>query len=121
MGKALPAKYNRIVEVAEQETVELVSDKGGVENMSGGEKLMLANWKAARQAEMLIWYEMLQRGAVVERDGVWDLQPGMAKLGTFLTAQRQALQALGLERRQMPVQTVQDYLRQKAEEKENES
>ena len=33
--------------------------------MSGGEQLMVANWKSARQAELLIWQEVIEKGAVL--------------------------------------------------------
>ncbi len=75
--------------------------KGGWDNMSGAERLMLSNWKSARKAELLIWSELLERGPVqVKQDGSWDLQPGAQRLAPFLSAQRAALLALGLERRE---------------------
>ncbi len=90
--------------MANQEANELISDKGGWENMGGAERLMLSNWKSARKAELLIWNELLERGAVlVKEDGSWDLQPGAQRLAPFLSAQRAALLALGLERRAKPV------------------
>ncbi len=76
-GKSLPPELNRVTVMANQEANELISDKGGWENMGGAERLMLSNWKSARKAELLIWNELLERGAVlVKEDGSWDLQPG---------------------------------------------
>ena len=103
-GKSLPPALNRITVMADQEAEELISDKGGWENMSGGERLMMANWTSARKAELLIWNELLERGAVlVGEASAWDLQPGVQRLAPFLSAQRAALLALGLERREKPV------------------
>ncbi len=100
-GKPLPPELNRVTMMANQEASELISDKGGWDNMSGAERLMLSNWKSARKAELLIWSELLERGPVqVKQDGSWDLQPGAQRLAPFLSAQRAALLALGLERRE---------------------
>ncbi len=103
-GKSLPPELNRLARMANQEAEELTSDKGGRENMSGAERLMLSNWKSARMAELLIWNEVLKKGAVlVKEDESWDLQPGAQRLAQFLSAQRGALLALGLERREKVV------------------
>ena len=103
-GKPLPEELGRVTALAEQEAEELISDKGGWQNISGAERLMLSNWKAARRAELLIWHELIERGAVMAKeDGTWDLQPGAQRLAPFLSAQRAALLALGLERKEKPV------------------
>ncbi len=110
-GKPLPPELTRIAALADREAEELISDRGGWEGMSGAEQLMVANWKAARQAELLIWQELIDKGAVhVNADGSWDLQPGAQRLASFLSAQRAALIALGLERRAKPVQDLNTYL-----------
>ena len=62
----------------------LVSDLGGWDAMSGGERLMVANWKAARQAELLIRTELIEKGAVQMKEGTRDLQPGLQRLSGFL-------------------------------------
>lgn len=103
-GKPLPANLTRITALAEQEASELVSDKGGWESMSGAEKLMTGVWKSARQGELLIWAEVIERNAIqVDESGNWDLQLGLQRLSPFLAAQHRALLALGLERRQRDV------------------
>jgi len=115
-GKSLPRELNRVAMMANQEADELISDKGGWENMSGAERLMLSNWKSARKAELLIWSELLERGAVLARDdGSWDLQPGAQRLAPFLSAQRAALVALGLKRREKPVD-LRAYLAKQTDE-----
>ena len=97
--------------LANREAEQLVTDKGSWGNMSGAERLMLSNWKSARKAELLIWHELLERGAIlVKEDGSWDLQPGAQRLAPFLSAQRAALLALGLTRRQRPVDLREYYL-----------
>ena len=113
-GKPLPPELTRIAALADREAEELVSDRGGWEGMSGAEQLMVANWKSARQAELLIWQELIKKGAVLSNpDGSWDLQPGAQRLASFLSAQRAALVALGLERRAKPVQDLGTYLAEK--------
>ena len=114
-GKSLPPEQSRMVALADQEAQELISDKGGWDSMSGAERLMLSNWKSARKAELLIWNELLQRGPVqVKEDGSWDLQSGVQRLPTFLSAQWAALSALGLERREK-VLDLKAYIAGKAE------
>ncbi len=100
-GKSLPPELGRVLALANREAEELVTDRGGWGNLTGAERLMLSNWKSARKAELLIWSELLERGPVqVKQDGSWDLQPGAQRLAPFLSAQRAALLALGLERRE---------------------
>lgn len=82
--------------------------------MSGAEQLMVANWKSARQAELLIWQEMIEKAAILcNPDGSWDLQPGAQRLASFLSAQRSALVALGIEGRAKPVQDLDSCLAEK--------
>ena len=110
-GRPLPGNLTRITALAEQEASELVSDRGGWEFMSGAEQLMIGVWKSARQSELLIWHEVIERTAIqVDEGGTWDLQPGLQRLAPFLAAQHRALVALGLERRQRPVSDLQTYL-----------
>ena len=112
-GKPLPANLTRITALAEQEASALVSDRGGWEYMSGAEQLMIGVWRSARQSELLIWHEVIERTAIqVDESGAWDLQPGLQRLAPFLAAQHRALVALGLERRQRPVSDLQTYLRE---------
>ena len=106
-----------MVALAEREAEMLISDKGGRENMSGAEQLMIGIWRSGRQCELLIWFELLERGAIqANEDGSWDLQPGAQRLSGFLGQQRAALQVLGLERRARSVQDLQAYLQQSQKE-----
>jgi len=115
-GKTLPAHLERVAALAEMEKSELVSDKGGWEMMSGAERLMVGNWASARKAELLIWNELIERGAVTEKNGTWDLQPGLQRLAGFLLSQHRALTALGLERRAKDITDLQTYLAEKEAE-----
>ena len=118
-GKPLPRDLARIVTIAEQEKQELTSDKGGWDVMGGAERLMVSVWASARKAELLIWAELIDRGAVqAKEDGTWDLQPGVQRLSPFLAAQHRALIALGLKRRENPVYTLEDYMEKKYSNKE---
>lgn len=98
-GKPLPAPLQRVAVIADREAEKIVSDKGGKGNLTGGEELMLNVWRTARQATLLILYEMAQRGVIVQRNGEWDLQPGATRLPKFLQEERMSLLALGLQRR----------------------
>ena len=93
-GKPLPPGLGRVAAIAEQEESLLLGDKGGADNMTGGERLMLNVWKTARQATLLILHELAERGAVLAKDGEWDLQPGAQRLVKFLAEERAALIAL---------------------------
>jgi hypothetical protein len=116
-GKVLPPELERICLLADFEAAELVSDRGGLDNMSGAEKLMINSWTSARRAELLIWHELLSRDAIhVNQHGGWDLAPGLTRLSGFLWSQQRALTALGLERKAKPVPNLADYLRSKGEE-----
>jgi len=66
LGQPLPDYLQRITSLADHEAGELVSDKGGVEGMTGGEKLLVANWKSARMAELLIWHFLLKTNSPVQ-------------------------------------------------------
>lgn len=98
-GKPLPPELARVAALADQEAELLIADKGGLTNMTGGERLMLNVWRSARQAVLLILNEMVSRGAVSAEDGKWDLQPGAQRLAKFLSEERASLLALGLQRR----------------------
>ncbi len=113
LGQPLPDYLQRITSLADFEAGELISDKGGVESMTGGEKLLVSNWKSARMAELLIWHYYLKTTVAVQLNkekSTWDLQPGMQRLSVFLAEQRRCVMALGLERRAKPVQDLQAYL-----------
>ena len=92
-GKPLPPKLARIAALAEIEASEYADDLGGIENLSAGEKLTIGQWKSARQAELLIWGEALEKGGIQvdQKTGAWDLQGGLQRLGVFLLAQHRAL------------------------------
>lgn len=98
-GKPLPPNLARIAAISDLEAEPLIADKGGLENMTGGEQAMLRIWKTAREITLLIFHEMIERGAIMVNDGNWDLQPGAQRLAKFLSEERAALRELGLERR----------------------
>ena len=57
--------------------------------------------QTARACSMLILAVGHEKGLIRQLSGDgWDLQPGFKELNRFLQTERQALQALGLERRQ---------------------
>lgn len=106
-GKPLPAPLQRVTAIADREAELIVSDKGGQENLTGGEQLMVNVWKTARRAVLLILYEMAQRGIITSDDGQWDLQPGAQRLVKFLAEERMALTALRFDQRR-PRDVTQD-------------
>jgi len=118
-GGTLPSKLQRVVEIAEREAGDIEADKGGVERMTAVERSLLQNWRISRSCLLLVLDELLERGAVmVKSDGSWDLQPGMQRLTGLLGEERRALLALGLDRREVPVISLQEYLRGKANREE---
>ncbi|MDA2926325.1 hypothetical protein MYX78_03665 [Acidobacteria bacterium AH-259-G07] len=114
-GLQLPARLQRIVQLADMEANDLAADKGGLKFMTAGERAMLSNWKLARQCTLIILHELVERGAIQEKDGVWDLQPGLARLGPFLGQERAALQALGLQRKERNITTLSQILSEESE------
>lgn len=109
-GKPLPPGLARVAELADWEADMLAADKGGLDAMTGGERLMLSIWRSARQASLLILNELVERGAVVAEDGKWDLQPGAQRLAKFLAEERAALLALGLHRRAKDATSLDEIL-----------
>lgn len=122
LGKPLPPELVRVAAIADQEVELLVGDKGGLDNLTGGERLMLNVWRTARQATLLILYEMAERGAIVATDGSWDLQPGAARLAKFLAEERAVLIALKFdERRSRDVTDLARAIQEAQREEDEES
>lgn len=117
-GKPLPPELARVAALADQEAELLIADKGGLSNMTGGERLMLNVWRSARQAVLLILTEMVDRGAVSAADGKWDLQPGTQRLAKFLSEERSALLALGLARKTKDAGSLEELLHDAANDTE---
>jgi len=82
---------------------------------------MLNVWRSARQAVLLILNEMVERGAVSVEDGKWDLQPGAQRLAKFLSEERAALLALGLQRRAKDAGSLEALLDDAANDPEPEA
>ena len=80
---------------------------------------MVNNWASARKAELLIWNELIEKGAIMVTENGWDLQPGVQRLASFLMSQHRALVALGLERKQKDVMDLQTYVAEKYGGKED--
>jgi hypothetical protein len=78
------------------ESYGLASDKP---DATEAEQRMAELAATARGCWMLILAEARDKGFVRETPNGWDLQPGMKELARFMTVERSALQALGLERR----------------------
>jgi hypothetical protein len=105
--RALRPADRWILPVLEGYALALSSDKPG---MTETETLMAQNAQTARGAVMLILAEAARSGFTRQVEGTWDLAPGAKELAKFLTAERGALQAIGLDRRTRPTQTLQGYL-----------
>ncbi len=114
-GKPLPPELARVIALADKEADLLISDKGGLDNMSGGEQLLVNVWRVARQCTLLILHELIERGAVtVSEDGrEWDLQPGLKTLQKFLSEQRSTLMSLGLARRAKNITDPATFLKER--------
>ncbi len=74
--------------------------------MTGNEQALLQVWKTARQTTLLFPHELIERGAVVEKNGHWDLASGVQRLAGFLGQEHAALLALGLDSRGKTSQTL---------------
>jgi hypothetical protein len=105
--RALRATDKWILPVIESYACGLASDKPG---LTEGERRVIEVAQIARGATMLILAEAARSGFVCKVDGTWDLAPGAKELGKFLSVERSALIALGLERRAKPVLSLSDYL-----------
>ncbi len=105
--RALRPADRWIIPVLEQYTSALESDKP---HMTETEKLMAQNAQTARGAVMLILAEAARSGFVRQTGGTWDLAPGAKELAKFLSAERGALTAIGLERRTRQAPSLNEYL-----------
>lgn len=111
VGKKLPGMFGRVTAIVESEAASLVSDAGGVENLSGATMLEITVWKSARSMELLGWLEALERGSVVmEQDGVLDFQPILHRIGQFLSIQNKVLMNLGLTRKPRAVEDLRTFV-----------
>jgi len=113
--RALKPEHKWIVPVLEQYGAELTSDKGGTDSITAGERRMSEIAQMARGASMLILAETSTRGFTVETDNGWDLAPGVKELAKFLSVEKGAITALGMQRRAKDV-TLEDVLNQPDEE-----
>lgn len=111
-GKPLPPELAVVEKGVEKEAQALIRDKGGESNMTAAELSLVQNWKTARVAICLILNELVQRGIVVQRKDGWDIAPALKSLGPFLAAEKNALLALGLERREKNALSLDEYIRQ---------
>jgi hypothetical protein len=98
------------VPVVEGYSDELLTDKGGREYATAAERRVIETAQTARRATMLILAEAARSGFIVRIDGTWDLAPGAKELARFLSLEVKALQAIGLEHRAKPVQSLEEYI-----------
>ena len=107
--RALKAEHKWVIPVLEAYEDELVTDKGGAESITAGERRMAEIARTARGCSMLILAEAAKRGFIRDVDGTWDLSPGAKELARFLGLERQALDSLGLGKR-TKVKTLEELL-----------
>jgi hypothetical protein len=101
--------------LADRLTVALVTDKGGPDAVTAGEAALIENATIARVCASLCLAEIGRTGAfVVGADAGRVASPALKELSRFVSAERQALQALGLERRAKRAVTLDEYLTAKA-------
>ena len=115
-GRPLPAHLNRVVQLARSEAEDLIQDKGGPDEITAAERMLVANWSTARSCELLILDELFQRGSAICEDsqsGTWDLAPAMQRLDRFLSVQCRILAALGLQRKAKGVRSLEKYMQKK--------
>jgi hypothetical protein len=110
--RALPGNRQHVAIMVTDYEAGLVTCKGGKDDTTEVEMALIRNAGLARGACLLILEEAATRGLVhLKNDLGWDLHPGLARLVQFLGAERQALVALGLERREQNVGTLDEYLK----------
>jgi hypothetical protein len=101
--------------LAEYET-SIASDKAG--DLTAGERRMVEIACVARGCSMLILAEAQKAGFIRLTGEGWDLHPGAKELPKFLSIERAAIQAIGLERRSKPALTPAEYWQQRQAQKE---
>ena len=97
--RALPLDKQHVARFVQDYRVGLLTCKGGDAEATEVEKALIENAARAFGACLLILEEAKTRGMVQQMDTTWDLSPGFARLAGFLSTERMALVALGLERR----------------------
>ena len=112
--RALGAEDRWIIPVLESYLDEIISDKGGADTITAGERRVAEIAQTARGAQMLILSEAKRQGVTCATDGTWDLAPGFKNLPRFQTIELNALRAIGLKRVTKQV-TLQDVLDNDAE------
>jgi hypothetical protein len=116
--RALKASDRWVLPVIESYGAGLVSDKP---NPTEGEVRCIEIAQIARGASMLILAECANSGFTVKEKGTWALAPGAKELSRFLAVERSCLQTLGLGRRAQPVQSLDEYVKQRYGNREPES
>jgi hypothetical protein len=110
--RALPINKQHVGKLVEDYLAQLTRCKGGPAAVTEVETGLIDNAGRAVGMCLLILEEAASRGLVREVDGgTWDLAPGLARLVGFLNAERQALLALGLDRRERELPDVFEYIR----------
>lgn len=114
--RALRQEDQWAARMAQQMADGLISDKGGPAAITAGERALVENATLARVAVLLCMSR-------IASDGAWKMgpkgetaSPGMESLVKYLSAERQSLQALGLERRARDLPRLADVLNVKATE-----
>jgi len=120
-GRALPSELKRVVLLAQGEADELIEDRGGADQVTAAERVLVGNWQSARLCELLIMDELFKRGSgIIDGEGKqWDLSLGMQRLAGFLSVQSRILKVLGISRKARPVRQLETYLEQNYGTKKN--
>ena len=109
--RALPLNRQHVGKMVGDYEESLIRCKGGSESISEVELALVRNAGLARGACLLVLEESAARGLTRQTEGgSWDLSPGFGRLLGFLGAERQALVALGMERRARDVESLADIL-----------
>ena len=116
--RALGAEDRWIIPVLESYLNEIISDKGGADSITAGERRVAEIAQTARGAQMLILSEAKRQGVTCATGNTWDLAPGFKDLPRFQTIELNALKTLGLGRRQKRIGLTE--LLQQGEEEEQE-
>jgi len=120
--RALRPEDRFVLSVVDRLAEFLINDKGGPQNMTAAEVVLVQNIQIARACAMLCMQAIGEEGGFrLNADGQREATPGMRELPRFLSAERQAIQALGTSRRAAPALNLNDYLKQRSQGQEPES
>ena len=97
--RALPSHLGHVRHLVLKEEADLISDKGGEDNVTAGEIALIRDAGTAQGLILLALEKAVERGAIVETESGWDLAPALKCIKGLIDTRRNNLTAVGLQRR----------------------